>query len=212
MPKFFSLPLVKIEQEQPDIFTFYFEKKENMQLEGGQYGLFAQTKLTNPHPFSIASSPKEAYLSFTTIIRKSSKYKQNLMSMAIGDKLIMIGPLQNFGFVNGVQKYMFIAQGIGITPFRSLLKAKFERSIRGEVTLLHIAKKDHLFKDLTNQLAERSYYPTNSASFKEILSNNLQSEYYYIAGSKEFTKSTKAFLIDKGVPSSQIKFDSFTGY
>lgn len=209
---FAQISFIKKEHIIANVYTFYFKKPENFKIKSGQYGLFIEPKFARPHPFSFSSAPQEKYLSFTTDISSHSNFKVNLMKMNVGNKLLLLGPLQNFKLESESKKYVFLAQGIGITPFRALLKDKKERQLPVTVTLIHVAKAEHVFQNLTQEEAEKAYYPNNSSEFRDILAQELQADAFYIAGSGNFVKTTKNFLLENQVNATSITGDTFFGY
>lgn len=203
---------IKKEEVAKNIFTFYFKKPLNIELKSGQYGLFIEPEFARPHSFSFSSSPTEKYLCFSTTVHQNSRFKQNLMKMKPNNKLLLLGPLQNFNFENLKSKYLFLAQGIGITPFRALFQDSTDRQLNTSITLIHVAKDEHAFKDLTNNLASKAYYPNNANNFRELLLTNLDAGLFYIAGSSQFVKATKSLLIENHIPSNKVIGDAFLGY
>jgi ferredoxin-NADP reductase len=121
-----QLTLAKKEQIAPQVITFTWNAPEPVIWRAGQYGVFYL-----PHPnsdtsgperfFTIVNPPYLSQVAFTTRISNSS-YKQALATMQPGDTI----ELQSIGgeFVLEDQQLplIFMASGIGITPFRSILR------------------------------------------------------------------------------------------
>ena len=92
----------------------------------GQFAFlkFSKRGLTEPHPFTIASSPKEGVLRF--LIRDLGDWTHNLMqSVQLGDRVIVEGP---YGSLHPLPsdpsaKTVWIAGGVGITPFLAALQS-----------------------------------------------------------------------------------------
>jgi len=79
--------------------------------------------------FTISSTPFEDFIMITTrISRPSSSFKESLTEMKIGGRITASGPDGDFTIDDLGKNYIFIAGGIGITPFRSiLLQMDFEK-------------------------------------------------------------------------------------
>lgn len=128
-PKDFQLPFVKKEQVAKDAWRFYFDKTSltDFSFVPGQY---VKMFLDIPSPdergtsrsFSIVSSPLDTnVLSITTKIG-SSAFKQTLAMLVPGTQVKFFGPMGRF-ILNGDENrpHIFLAGGIGITPFHSML-------------------------------------------------------------------------------------------
>lgn len=206
------IKFIKKEEVGDNIYSFYFDKPKNVSFKSGQYGLFVMPSLVRPHPFSLSSSPSDEYICFTTTIHNESPFKNKLMKFKKDSKLLMVGPLQNFYLYEDDRKYLFLAQGIGITPFKSILEERKARNISSNISLIHVSKNDHVFGKITNKLADKAYYPHSAQDFQQLLSNNLEADYFYIAGSKRFVNETKLFLQKNNIDSNKIVGDAFLGY
>jgi ferredoxin-NADP reductase/nitrite reductase/ring-hydroxylating ferredoxin subunit len=72
--------------------------------------------------FTISSSPTENFIMLSTRIR-DSPYKKRLSTLANGTKVKVRGPEGQFVLHQGYSKpAVFLSGGIGVTPFRSMLK------------------------------------------------------------------------------------------
>lgn len=207
-----KLSFIKKQQESDDVYTFFFKKPSALKHKAGQHGLFIIAGLYRPHPFTLSSSPEEDYVSITTHVDTGSKYKQKLMTMNESSSITLLGPILNFTFTDKVKKYVFLAQGIGITPFRSMLVNAHAKSLNIETTLIHVDSNTHAFKSLTEQYATNAYYPTNPDEFKQRVSQQNTDQLFYLSGSPKFIKATMKLLTKQGVKTQNIKTDSFLGY
>lgn len=212
MSLFKKLHFIKKEKENGDIYTLFFKKPANFKHKAGQHGIFIIPGFYKPHPFTLSSSPDEKYVSFATHVDTGSKYKQKLMTMTESSSIVMLGPIMDFTFVEGAEKYVFLAQGIGITPFRSMLLDS-QANLRGvNTTLIHVDSKGHAFKDLTEKYATNAYYPTSADEFRAHITKFDHDQLFYLSGSPKFVNSTKELLTKQGVPPRNIKTDTFLGY
>ena len=99
-------------------------------LDGLRFGRRASTDFSFPHKlegrswraFSLSSGPDEAEVRITTrITDKPSPYKRALMALKPGDQMVMRGPFGPFFLDGSKRPVVFIAGGIGITPYRALI-------------------------------------------------------------------------------------------
>lgn len=106
----------------------------------GQYATISFPKyplLRGERSFSIASSPTEpTALSFG--IRIGGRYTQGLRTLKPGDAAKVALPFGSFTFDPSTDKRaLFIAGGIGITPFLSMIRTATTERLPNELTLLY---------------------------------------------------------------------------
>ena len=207
-----TLSFTTKKHETDDIYTFYFTPKHPVAYKAGQHGLFILPGLYRPHPFTLSSAPGEDYITFTTHVETGSRYKNRLMNLKRGDKVSLVGPILNFTFQPNETDYVFLAQGIGITPFRSMLVHANAEKLDITTTLIHVDKSEHSFKSLTRKLATKANFPKSAQEFKYHLNDLTTESLFYISGSPKFNRETRKYLHEMGVPAKRIKTDSFLGY
>ena len=89
-------------------------------------GQFAFFRLLSPvcgreeHPFTISSPPGAAALGIT--VKALGDYTAALPAADIGAELLCEGPYKRFTPERGAGPHLFVAGGIGITPFLSILR------------------------------------------------------------------------------------------
>jgi predicted ferric reductase len=103
-------------------------------------GQFAFFRVLSPacgleeHPFTISSAPGYETLNIT--VKDLGNYSAVLPAVAVGAKLLCDGPYGRFTPVRGAGPYLFVAGGIGITPFLSILREWDAAGIAEPVTLV----------------------------------------------------------------------------
>jgi glycine betaine catabolism B len=121
----FTLSATK--QEANDTFSFIFAPEQPLQWKAGQLLRYV---LNHPHPddrgverfFSIASAPHEKHVMLTTrFASKSSSFKKALKNLRPGDAIEAHDLEGDFVVDDSEKTFVFIAGGIGITPFRAIL-------------------------------------------------------------------------------------------
>lgn len=74
------------------------------------------------HPFTISEAPKEGEIQFT--IKGLGDHTKDLFkTLKVGDKFSVEGPHGKFDYKDGLKNQIWIAGGIGVTPFRSFLQS-----------------------------------------------------------------------------------------
>ena len=237
----FSLPLIKIDHVASDVYSFYFDRtKSDFTFLPGQY---IEMKLEikkaddrgNTRNFTIASSPTETSFLLITARVVQSAFKETLLNLKSGQNVDFSGPYGNFVFdQNDIRHKVFLAGGIGVTPFRSM--ALFAKAVgyNHAITLftsfrvLADTMFFEAFKGLEETLPTFKFIPTITkpdatdewpgetgridASMISKYIENPQNAMYYIVGPQQMVDSMMVAVLSLGVPREQIKFENFTGY
>lgn len=155
--KSMKLKLLKKVDEAKDIVSFVWQPEKNIDYKPGQYFYFTLPSLSIPDArgatrhFTLSSSPTETgFIQNTTKIRQESGYKETLSNLPIGTLIEGEGPNGTFVFdENEKGPELFIAGGIGITPFRSMIKYISDKNLQTQIYLLYTDtnEEDFAFKD-----------------------------------------------------------------
>jgi len=219
-----QLVFIESYKESDDVYTFVFEKERDLTWKAGQHGLFSIThkKVKNPtKPFTIAAAPSENVLKLTMKINDNpSEFKKGMLELKQGMTIGMSGPLGSLN-VNDERPTVLIAGGIGITPFRSIIK-QIEAEGNGNKKPIHLlymdSEKKYMFKDeldANNDSISISYLDSRDDLHQEIdkLSTLYQNNgQYLIAGPKLMVDSISSYLQNSSISKKNIKKDAFHGY
>ncbi|MEK4117459.1 FAD-dependent oxidoreductase [Paenibacillus sp. FSL W8-0919] len=221
-----ELPLMESRKESEDVYSFLFEKDKDLTWKAGQYGLFSITHKTikNPtKPFSLAAAPAENMVKITTRIGENpSDFKKALLELKPGMKIKMSAPVGSF-YLQDNSPSLLIAGGIGITPYRSILKqleAEGSKDAKQQKLLYLDGNKAYIYKDELDELATRTslnvaYLDSRDdlheeiERFKALHNNNGK---YFIAGPKSMVESISSYLLNQNISKRNIKKDAFFGY
>jgi ferredoxin-NADP reductase len=211
----------------PSTFSFNFTFKDSISWKAGQYGIF-EIRLPGEkrliRPFSISSAPAERVVTITTKIRldNSDAFKKALLKLKRGDQVKMRGPIGRLNINNHSKSYVFLTTGVGITPFRAILKQLvMDGELNTDITLFYVGNKEsHLFKDeltdlkatLRNFKIIYIYKPDRITGqlIEDSLGNKLFLATYFLSGSPKLVKSYWRTLVGLGIPDKQIKSTQFT--
>ena len=215
--------------ETPGVVTFRFKPQPNVRWEAGQYYVyFMPGDLLDPRspfrPFTVSSAPSEGYLQITTrIVAAPSHFKQLLLSLKPGDKVYTVGPFGFFTLNPSRGPFVWLAGGIGITPFRSQLVELAKSGPLPDITLIYSNRDNNvLFRQELDALAVahvklKIHYligdqHVDAAVIKAVV-NQPQTPIYYLSGPKPMVKSLSAILqTELNVSTNHIKHDAFKGY
>lgn len=221
-----TLPLLERYQEADGVYTFLFEKGDGVVWKAGQHGLFTIThkKLKNGiRPFSVASAPSESAIRITVGIGDSpSEFKQAMLELEQGMSMSMTGPVGSF-YLKDDSPTLLIAGGVGVTPFRSILKhIEAEGGGRRQpVKLLYMdSGKSYLFKDELDAIADKTpvevaYLDARDDLRQEIdtfIASHRADGKFFVSGPKSMVESVAAELKHKGIAKRNVKKDVFFGY
>jgi ferredoxin-NADP reductase/Na+-translocating ferredoxin:NAD+ oxidoreductase RnfD subunit len=222
----------------PSIYEIVLRPVHKLRFRAGQY-----IELTLPHDktddrgirraFSFASAPSSNEVQLGMVIpAEPSSFKRELMRLKPGN---IISATQVAGsFVlprDSNMPLVFIAGGIGITPFASMLEDLMARRDRRQITLFYSVKSQDMaaYSDIIIR-AQREIglrvvvivsQPTvgwsgesgrlNTEKMTKYV-NNLMFSRIYISGPNALVESFKADLKDYGVSGRNIMTDHFSGY
>jgi glycine betaine catabolism B len=150
-----SLTLTKKEElEGTDIITFKFAKNGYPEYKAGQFAFFPLDGVDNDsrgpvRHFSLASSPTEDSLIISTRIR-DTPYKQRLSAAQEGEQVKVSKPRGNFVLHDDYSKpAIFLSGGIGVTPFRSIIKYAVDKELPLKITMFDSNRNQRniLYKD-----------------------------------------------------------------
>jgi ferredoxin-NADP reductase len=149
--------------ETRDVRTFRFHPPAGgFSWKAGQNLVMTIPDVDDPRgptrPFTISSSPtEEGVIAVSTLIR-DSPFKQRLAQMAPGDPVGIEGPEGEF-FLEPGRPAVMIAGGIGVTPFRSMLRFATDTRLEKPLVLVYSSKtpEDIVFRAELDDLARRNH-------------------------------------------------------
>jgi len=223
-----KLKLLEIIEETLNIATFKFEKPQGFTFTPGQYLVY---KIENELPdgrgkrryFTISSAPQENTVNLTTKLSKqSSTFKKDLFTLEIGTEIEVSEPGGEFFFDEKFSHHIFVAGGIGVTPFRAILLDLKNKHQNPNITLMY-ANKDEviLFQEeldnLKNTLSNfdiEMFSPENPLTAEAIFSkfHNQENAAIYLSGPEPMVEKFLIELEEMGINRDFIKRDYFPGY
>jgi len=210
-----KLEFVEKKHEKDDVYTYLFRPRRPLKHIAGQHGLFLIPGVFGARPFSLASAPEEPLVMVGTHIGSNSAYKKALDALEPGQLINMQGPYLDFIFQDDERPVLMLAQGIGITPFRSMLLHAQATNRQIPTTLIHVEAEDHTYRNETEKAASKALYPTTVEGFQKEATKaalGAKDAWFYLSGSPRFVKETTKLLRAQGVEQHLIKKDSFLGY
>jgi ferredoxin-NADP reductase len=188
------------------------------------------------HTFSIVTAPFEAQLGIATRMRDSSAFKRALAALPIGAALAIEGPTGSLTLDDDrTRAAVFIAGGIGITPFMSLLRQAAHDGSTQPMWLLYANHRPEdaaflaelqaleqrhpafrLVATMTRMGHSSQVWAGPTGPIDEALigrsSAGLARPVYYIAGPPAMVEALRLTLGDAGIADADIRSEEFYGY
>lgn len=216
--------LVKKVDEAHDAKSFYFTSNEPFTWEAGQYVYVTLGEITKQ--FTIASSPTEEFIQITTRIRNESEFKQKLNSLEIGSEIEARAPFGTFIFDKNIKNNVFLAGGIGITPFRSMIKFNVDKNLKTPMFLIYSnSDSEFVFKSELDKWQNENdfikiHYHDSSVSghldtvkLSSLLTTyNILHTTFWTVGPPQFVNAIEDILEKLKISGDHIKTEKFIGY
>ena len=224
-----KLKLTAKKKESADVTSFIFRPLQPTTWIAGQYLHY----VLNHQPtddrgsdrwFTIASAPHEGHVMLTTRFakKKGSSFKSNLHALKIGDEIEFSDLDGDFIVKDYRKEYVFIAGGIGITPFRAILRDAEHKGKPLRATLVYANRKEvAAYKAELEAMSQRNpglkicylFHPRrlDKASLKQLVPD-FKRPLFYISGPEPMVEAVSEILGKLGVPKKNLKMDWFPGY
>lgn len=229
----------KIQLSQ-NIYDFVFVLDQKISYISGQYmewtlGYKDPDSRGNRRYFTLSSSPTEDNLRIGVRYNNaSSSYKRELFRLAPGDEIVAASLAGDFVLPeNQNKKFVFIAGGIGVTPFRSIVKNMIDKMEKKDIVLFYSVKSrdEAVYMDVFLEgqslglrvivtLTDTQNIPGDWQEKRgnvtdEMIRNEVpdyRERMFYISGPHGLVTDFEKTLSKMGLGKSQIKTDYFSGY
>lgn len=228
-------------QLAPDIFDFVFSTDQKFSFTPGQYLEWTLSHENtdnrgNRRYFTLASSPTESDIRIgVKFYENSSSFKKALLSLT-SEHPIMAGQLSGDFIMESDpnKKYVFLAGGIGITPFRSIIKNLVDTNSKRDIVLIYSAKTadQFVYQDIFIAAQEKlgikiiydlthseSAPPNWTGKFGRLTGEMITTDVpdykqriFYLSGPHSMVTGFEETLKTIGVSGQKIKTDYFPGF
>lgn len=239
-PGRYTMPLRSSHRESPTTMTFVFSSEgTNFRYLSNQAVRLALPEVEDPwgpvRTFSLSSSPTEPGRLAVTCRISDTAFKQALARLQPGETAQVFGPIGHF-LLEERRPCVFVAGGIGVTPFRGMLRCSSDRRDPAPRRLVYSARvpEELIFRDELDAIASTAVdtkieytitRPTTSQSdwkgrigridedLLRTASADLDRPRYYVAGLPEMVSDVVGTLLGRlSVPESDIEYEVFRGF
>lgn len=195
---------------------------KSLPFHAGQFVFAKFPELGNEaHPFSLASGPEEKYLRL--VVKILGDYTWKIGALHEGSPVDLWGPYGKFGEAAfGDKPLIWIAGGIGVTPFLSLLTAEVQNKQTRQIDFFYCVgdEEEAVFDQEIKLLSAKApniiyhQYPSNvcgrlSAPVLEKLCGDLRQKKIMLCGPIGMMNSLATQLKAVGVKNRDIIFEDF---
>ena len=229
----------KVEVARDTLLVVFDLQGEEIDYKPGQYfwvellnAPYDDEKGLRRHITCVMSPTERGVLGLATRIRDTA-FKKSLVELPVGAEVEVEHPKGDFALPEEADRdYVFIAGGIGITVFRTMLRYIADEQLPYRITLLYsnrdresTAFLDELhefeqkiagFKLVATMTGDQSWKGETRRIDEDFLRDHLGGDLgrytYLVAGPPPMVEGLVEVLKSAGVPEDQIKPDRFSGY
>lgn len=213
---------------------YAFERPSAFDWRAGHFAYFvlpAAGDVQSDRPFTLAGVPGDGVITLATRLG-TSPFKQALGALRPGDQVLIDGPMGGFTLGPEDRDVVWLAGGMGVTPFRSMVReiaaAKVLPSVHATLFYSTPTVAEAAYLDEFQQAACRGWLtlvvtvtreeapPDPMFEFGRIDGSmicrhlsSLDSHSWFIAGDTEMVLDLERVLAREGVPRECIRVDPF---
>lgn len=220
---------------------FIFDKPADFSFKAGQnadYTLINPTetdKEGNKRTFSFVSKPEDKTIMWATRMRDTA-FKRTMKTLPIGAAVQMDGPFGDMTLHQNVARAaIFLAGGIGITPFYSMAAEAVEKKLPHKIFLFYANRRPedaaflqelldlekinpnfHCIATMASMAASARKWDGETERINQQMIQkyigNMAGPMYYLAGPPAMVAAMKTMLSEAGISSDDIRAEDFLGY
>ncbi len=178
--------------------------------------------LNESHPFTISSAPCEDVLRLT--IKASGNFTRELFEkLQAGTDAVIEGPYGMFNYKSGAREQIWIAGGIGLTPFLSFVRDLQEVELKHDVNLFYTVRHPEEAIFVEELQAAGLRYPRlkvhvrysakeGSLTVEDILQKaggDVRRQDIYLCGPLAMIQAFEKKFLELGVPKDMLHYEEF---
>ena len=214
-----------------DVKSLKLSVPDDFEFKAGQYlslSVIREDGKKIRKPLSIANPAEKGIIEFCIKIISGGLASEFVKTLKLGEEVELFGPAGKFVINDFDKDLTFIAAGVGIAPFMSMIPDLLKRGFKKNILLLKSARneKDSLYDSELDELRELNYNFKFYNIFSHPIAKNQNQGYvqdflekyilhdfngnFYICGLKEMIDDVKMKLLSLGFKEERIfneKFD-----
>lgn len=229
-------------QETPDVMTFVFNLNgQPYPYTAGQFAFFELDELRAEDPrgkrrhFTLSSSPTEHGIVQITTKLRGSGFKETLKNSALGLELDLEDARGRFSLPDKAEApLVFLGGGVGVTPFRSMLRYAADENLPHHITVLYSAPTPeqlvyrrefeslpqenpnvHIVLTVTQPDQGGGWQGETGRIDAEKISkyvSDIPAAIFYTCGPPPMVQAMEEVLKAMNVPADKIRIERFSGY
>lgn len=218
-----KLTLIEKKQLTPTAYSFRFKPDKPIKRAAGQYMEFTLPDVTqntrgNRRTFSVVSPPHDECIEIgVKFYKPGSLFKAKLRSLHIGDEISASNVAGEFVLPNDPSgPLVFLAGGIGITPFIAMIKEMIVTDPPRQVDLYYFVSdiSEIAYRDILAQAESKDIHVHIRIGREQGLTdtdlNRQREAEFYLSGPPGFVDAYRTQLKAAGI--KRMHVDHFTGY
>ncbi len=205
-----------------------FNRPHEFDFQAGQYIQVSVDKLLYPdykgnyRVLSIASSPLDNDKISVAFRDSGSGFKETLKSMSTDETVYINGPYGYMTIPDKTDKTLvFLAGGIGITPYLSMIRYATEKRLDVSMVLIYAnrSEKSAAYLEELKEHSRINDFFTLKSIFGKIASDDIlksvkdiKKSSFYIAGPPGMVDYMRNLLFQMNVDCDNIHYEEFAGY
>ncbi|MDF7807412.1 FAD-dependent oxidoreductase [Pontiellaceae bacterium B12219] len=210
------LTVSRIDHEYDQTYSYWLKPTDEVNFVAGQYfHLVAPeesiSKATARH-MSVASSPLDDELLFSMSVASQSQFKKRFSEVSVGDEVRIFHVDGEFTLdeIPEGAELVFVAGGIGITPFRSLIRDIELRKLNYSWSLIHVGRNYLYKKDFETYQSPQIHITRKDVP--EVVERTVREHpeaYYFVSGSERFIEGMADRFVEQGIDRAKIRQENF---
>jgi glycine betaine catabolism B len=229
--KRFELVLKEKISSAHNIYDYVFEPNKPVNFNAGQYMEWTlEHKKVDARGkrryFTIASAPQDKNVRIGVKFNENgSSFKGRLLDMKPGDRIIAADVAGDFILPKDQnKKLVFMAGGIGVTPFRSMIEGLIEKSEKRDIVLIYAnaTKEEIAYKEIFDEAEEKirmkTFYVNTHVDGRvdeeklKTMVSDLKERRFYLSGPHAMVEGYRKLLLSMKVKRGNIVTDYFPGF
>ena len=201
--------------EYDDVYSFFFDAT-GVTYKAGQYTHLRVGSrfdfLGSVREMSFASVPGDPELMFSMHVGSNSKFKEKMNALRPHDTISLFGTGAHVKLPDrGTGSLVFIAGGVGMTPFRSMILEAHKRGDH-QMAVVQVQRGDFLYgKELEPLVSDYNAVRPEAfaAAVKTVARGRSDEAVFYVCGSKRLIASVVETLGGAGIKKDKIRIESY---